>query len=59
MKKYVKNLGLGMVCVGALSLIIGYATSLTDHNALLISAAVLIVAGLVLHVYLMKRESKY
>ena len=59
MKRYVKNLGLGLACVGALSLIVGYAAGLTDHNAMLISAAVLIVAGLILHVYLMKKESKY
>lgn len=59
MKKYISNLGLGMVCLGAMSLIVGYAFGWTDHNALLISAACMIIAGVAVHVYFLKKESKY
>ncbi|CCY65552.1 unknown [Prevotella sp. CAG:1124] len=48
-----------MVCLGALSLIIGYPLGWTDHNAMLLSAAGMIIAGVVAHVYFLKKDSKY
>lgn len=59
MKKYINKSGFVMVCLGALSLIIGYPLGWTDHNAMLLSAAGMIIAGVMAHVYFLKKDSKY
>ena len=48
-----------MLCLGVIMLVFGYAFGWTDHNAFTLSAAALVVIGAVLHVYFMKKESKY
>ena len=40
-------------------LLLGYALGLTDHNAFTLSTAALVVLGAALHVYFLKKESKY
>lgn len=59
MKKYIRFSGLAVLCLGALSLVIGYTFGWTDSNAFLLSAAALVIFGAVAHVYLQKKESKY
>lgn len=51
--------GLALVYVGALLLIASYAFGLTNANGLLVFCLLLIVAGIVLHVLTLKRESRY
>ncbi len=59
MKRYIRFSGLVAVCLGALSLVAGYALGWTNSNAFLLSAAALVILGAVAHVYLQKKESKY
>ncbi len=58
-KKHIRNSGFAMLCLGVVLLLLGYAFGWTDHNAFTLSAAALVVLGAALHVYLMKKESKY
>lgn len=59
MKKYVRFSGLAAMYLGVILLIVGYAFSWTDSNAFIISALTLVMFGAVVHVYLLKKESKY
>ena len=59
MKKYISNSGFASICIGVLMLLIGYAFGWTNSNAYSLSAAFLVVAGAIIHIYLQKRESKY
>ena len=58
-KKHIRNSGFAVLCLGVVLLLLGYAFGWTDHNAFTLSAAALVVLGAALHVYLMKKESKY
>ena len=59
MKKYIRRSGFAALCLGAALLPTGYALGWTDSNAFTLSAAALVVAGTVAHVYCLKKESKY
>lgn len=59
MKKYISFSGLAGLYLGAVLLVSGYAFGWTDSNAFTLSAAALVVAGTVAHVYFLKKESKY
>lgn len=59
MKKYIRFSGLAGLYLGAVLLVSGYAFGWTDSNAFTITAAALVVVGAVLHVYFIKKESKY
>ncbi len=56
---YKSYLGITLVILGVLMLTVGYALGWTDSNVLLLTAAAMVVAGAVLHVYMLKKESKY
>ncbi|MCD8290817.1 MAG: hypothetical protein LUC91_04870 [Prevotella sp.] len=53
-----KTVGLPLVYLGAVALIVCVLTGFTK-NILLILSALIIIVGVVLHVYALKRESKY
>ena len=59
MNKYIRRSGLAAIYLGAALLPLGYALGWTDSNAFTLSAAALVVAGTVAHVYFLKKESKY
>ena len=59
MNKYIRRSGLAAIYLGAALLPTGYALGWTDSNAFTLSAAALVVLGAVLHVYFLKKESKY
>ena len=59
MNKYIRRSGLAAIYLGAALLPLGYALGWTDNNAFTLSAAALVVAGAVLHVYFLKKDSKY
>jgi len=48
-----------MLCLGVVLLLLGYTFGWTDANAFTLSAAALVVLGAALHVYFLKKESKY
>ena len=52
-------LGIGFIVVGALTLVVTRIDSLSNHNWLLLTGLLLIVAGIVLHIRGIKRESNY
>lgn len=51
-----KNLGIILIVLGALLLICSYAFSLEDYNFYNIGALLLIIAGIVTHIYVTKRS---
>ena len=59
MTKYIHNSGFAMLCLGVVLLLLGYTFGWTDANAFTLSAAALVVVGAALHVYFMKKESRY
>ncbi len=52
MKKY---LGFSIIVLGALLLILSYVFSLEDYNFYNIGAFLIIIAGIVTHIYVTKR----
>ena len=52
-------LGIALIVVGALTLVVTRIDSLSNHNWLLLTGLLLIVAGIVLHIRGIKRESNY
>jgi len=52
-------LGIAFIVVGALTLVVTRIDSLSNHNWLLLTGLLLIVAGIVLHIRGIKRESNY
>ena len=59
MKKYISFSGLSGLYLGAVLLVSGYAFGWTDSNAFTLSAVALVVIGAALHVYFLKKDSKY
>ena len=59
MKNYLKYLGLAFLVLGVLLLIVGHFLSWTSHNLFLCLILVFILAGVVIHVCLMKKNDKY
>ena len=53
MKK--QNLGIILIVLGALLLILSYVCSLEDYNFYNIGALLIIIAGIVTHIYITKR----
>ena len=59
MKFLVKYIGLGLIALGFLFLAALHLLHLNFINWLLLTALGIIIAGLVVHVWLLKRESRY
>ena len=59
MKNYLKYLGLAFLVLGVLLLVVGHFLSWTSHNLFLFLILGLVLAGLVIHVCLMKKNDKY
>ena len=59
MKKYTQNIGIILILIGACTLILTRLSTLSTHNWLLITGLLFIVAGIILHIRGIKRESKY
>ncbi|MBR1656136.1 MAG: hypothetical protein IJ698_06970 [Prevotella sp.] len=59
MKRHVNNLGIYAVCLGVLLLLTAFLAGWADSNLLLVAAWLLIVGGIIGHVVLTKRQSKY
>lgn len=57
--KLLKFSGIGLIYSGSLLLIINYAFNLTCSNILLIASAMMIIIGIFIHVYILKKDSKY
>lgn len=54
-----RHIGLALTVVGALTLAVSYIAGWTNYNAVLLLGLGLVVAGVVLHVAVLKSESKY
>ena len=54
-----KNIGLGLILLGSIMLAAQHLARFTMVNALLVVPLIFIVAGLVIHVWGMKRDSNY
>lgn len=59
MKKYLIYIGLALALTGALLLVISQLAGWTDINAIQLSAFGSIIAGIIMHVAALKRDSKY
>ncbi len=59
MKRHLKGIGLGLVALGALTLVASQLAGWTDHNWVQLAGLGLIVAGIVGHVAALKGESRY
>jgi len=59
MKKLIKPVGLGLMVVGVGALVALHVVQLTFVNVLLLVPLALVLAGFVLIVWGMKRESRY
>ena len=59
MKKLVPHAGLILIATGTVALMLTRLEQLSASNLLLGSGLLLIVAGILLHVWTIKRESKY
>ena len=59
MKKKPRFSGIFLIIIGTLVLIITHFNNLDSHNWLLLSGLLLIVAGCLLHIRLIKRQGKY
>ena len=54
-----KNLGLGLILLGVVLLLVLHLLHLTFVNTLLLVPLIFILAGIVFHVWMMKRDSLY
>ena len=54
-----KYTGLFLVVIGVLALIVLHFIHVTFINALLVPPLLIIIIGVMLHVWLLKRESRY
>lgn len=59
MKKYSKYLGMALLSFGVTIMAAGFVLGWTAHNWVTISCLLLIVVGVVVHVAMMKCESRY
>ncbi len=59
MKKISTYIGLYLIVMGAVVLALTRIPALTGYNALLLAGLGLIVAGIVLHLYAVKKRSEY
>ena len=56
MNSFKKYLGAIVVILGAILLIISYKTDWHNHNGVLVGAMVLMIAGLLLHIFVGKKD---
>jgi hypothetical protein len=56
---YIKYAGLAAISLGVLLFVLGFLFGWTTHNWFLIPCLLLILAGTITHVVVMKKESKY
>ncbi len=59
MKRLKNALGLMLMALGTVLLVVLHVLNLTFVNALLFVPLLLILAGIVVHVYMQKRQSRY
>ena len=59
MKKLAPFIGIILIIIGTLVLVGTHFCNLDSHNWLLLSGLLLIVAGCLLHIRLIKRQEKY
>ena len=59
MRKISKNLGLYFVYLGVVTLLICYITGWTRYNIPMLMGLVLIIIGIIVHVFLQRRDSIY
>lgn len=51
--------GMGLIYCGSILLIASYVLGAIQSNALLIISALMILTGTIIHIYRLKKESKY
>ena len=59
MSRYKDKLGLALVCLGVLLLAVSFAFVLTVHDWILFLSLLLIIIGVIVYVWMLKRQSKY
>ena len=59
MRKISKNLGLYFVYLGVVTLLICYITGWTRYNIPMLMGLVLIIIGIIVHIFLQRRDSIY
>lgn len=59
MSRYKDKLGLALVCLGVLLLAVSFAFGLTVHDWILVVSLLLIIIGVIVYVWMLKRQSKY
>ena len=52
-------IGLALTTVGVVLLVVSFLTRLSHFNFLLLTALMFVVGGIVLHIWLLKRQEKY
>ena len=56
---YMKYAGIAAIMLGVLLLVLGFFFGWTTHNWFLIPCLLFVIAGAIIHVVVMKKESKY
>lgn len=51
--------GIILVLLGTLCLLAAFLARQTSHNWVMLAALAMIIAGVILHIFLLKRQSKY
>lgn len=59
MKELIKYAGILIIIIGVALLVLTHITQLDTHNWLLASGLLLVVAGIILHIRSIKKESNY
>ncbi len=59
MSRYKDKLGLALVCLGVFLLAVSFAFGLTVHDWILFLSLLLIIIGVIVYVWMLKRQSKY
>lgn len=59
MKKYIKYSGFLPIITGIILQIICFLIPEGNHNALLVASLILVISGIVLYIYMIKKDSLY
>lgn len=59
MKEHIKKAGIAIVIIGALLLVASYTFGWNDINSVQFTGLGLIITGILLHIIILKRESRY
>lgn len=59
MEKYTRFCGLFLIILGALLLLATRFHGLSSHNGLILAGLAAIILGIILHIYSIKRDSRY